>query len=430
MCISPILIKETGVLVGCRNCWQCRSNQVANWVGRNIAETTTAAVSYAVTLTYGRDWDGRSDHIQSVQLMKQDIQRLLKRMRKKGQVVRYMVAGEYGSALGRAHWHGIFHFYGDVLPEWEGSHLNWSQEQWDRVGGVHIPEWSLYDQPLGHVHIKKATYAHVRYALKYLMKDQADPAKHGVLLMSKKPPIGWVYFMDLARETAQAGLPIHDLKYYFDVRTMAGEQKRMSFMLNGRMAEMYLQEYIDEWHRLHGNRDFPASESGLVETFNAFGRIGDEVRMTEVAQEKLAREFEGYGDQKLKPVQVRGKRPKLTLKEYWKKRDEEFKVEKAQRLKRKRENGPEGRQRQRINEQRRRDEAVRVCLRQANVTAEYYYSLPKPWRELGISYPARFAELISAKRKAAEFYGYAAIPEYDDGDSGGHGQRRDENGAL
>lgn len=290
MCVSPSLL-PSGVLVGCRICWQCRQNRVNNWVGRNIAETETATVSYAVTFTYGRSWDGRADHLRSVLLTYSDIQKMLKRMRKAGLIVRYIICGEYGSDFGRAHWHGVFHFYGRGPETWEGRHLNWSEDQWNTVGGIHVPEWSSYDENgewagfLGHVHIKKASYAHVRYALKYLLKNTGDDKSQWKLAMSRKPPLGNAYFTTLAVETAQAGLAPQDLKYNFRVRKMNGEEEHMQFLLTGRMAEIYLRTYLDAWKDIHGEAPHPPSE--LVQTFAEWGKLGKEENLTAKWVEEL-----------------------------------------------------------------------------------------------------------------------------------------------
>lgn len=281
MCISPSLL-PSGIMVGCRGCWQCRAAQVDDWCGRNIAEARTATVSFAVTLTYGRSYDGRADHLRSVLLTYHDIQKMLKRMRKAGYVVRYIIAGEYGGTYGRAHWHGVFHFYGSSPPEWTGAHLTWSQEEWDRRGGIHIPQWIDPDdsnRPMGVVHIKRASYSHVRYALKYLLKDQTDEKGQTMLAMSRKPPLGYEYFTDLARQTAEQRAPIQDLYYKFHVRTRNGEQKNMRFRLKGRMAEIYLQTYIDHWATLYGKAAHrPPSE--VVDTYEEFGRLGAEENLT------------------------------------------------------------------------------------------------------------------------------------------------------
>lgn len=294
MCISPSHIGN-GIYVGCRKCWQCRSNRVSDWVGRNIAETKKAVRSYAVTLTYGRSKDGVANHLRSVMLVYSDIQKMLKRMRRRGMNVRFMMAGEYGSTYSRAHWHGVFHFGKGVMPEeWEGPHLNWSAEQWDKVGGIHVPEWYEPDgRPTGFVHIKRAEYAHMRYMLKYMLKDQWDENQQLKFTMSKKPPLGAAYFIELAQETAEAGLSPRDLKYKMDVIKYNGERAVQEFMLGGRMAEIYLDTFVRHWRDLHGTKRWPESE--VADGWARFGRLGKSENLTPKvmedaeAQEKFER---------------------------------------------------------------------------------------------------------------------------------------------
>ncbi|QCS37228.1 replication initiation protein [Tortoise microvirus 72] len=398
MCISPTYLPDKGVEIPCRNCWQCISNKVQNWTGRNLAEATTATVSYAVTLTYGRDYDGRADHIQSVQLMYSDIQKFLKRIRTKlGRQPRYIVAGEYGAAMQRSHWHGVLHFYGDELPEWEGEHLEWSQEKWDRVGGIHIPEWSIYGDPIGFVHIKKAHYAHVRYALKYLLKDQHDPYGQTLFNMSRKPPLGYEYFTQLARETAQEALPIQDLSYYFNVRQMDGQEKRQKFLLSGRLAEIYCQTYLDAWEQYHGSARRPASEP--VDIYEQFGRIGNERLLTEKRQNELQSEYEKFGEKRLRgAVTYFPKQAKRTLKDWLKERDEQFRLEKRkERLQRER-NGKGFKERQRRQAEREYADAVSASCAVAGITIQQFNTFPPAWREFIKRYPRDSKSLLDANK--------------------------------
>lgn len=319
MCVSPSTL-QSGIVVGCRRCWQCRSNRVSDWVGRNLAESKTAERSYSIRLSYGRSKDGHANHLRSVLLMYSDIQKMLKRMRKRYSV-RYMIAGEYGSTFRRAHWHGIFHFSGNTLPEWDGAHLTWSQQQWDKVGGIHIPEWADYNDDrtfrahMGHVHIKEAQYAHMRYALKYMLKDQLDPLEQLKFAMSKKPPLGSKYLLQMARETADAGLAPRDLKYRFPVVKYNGERVVQEFMMQGKVAELYVQEYLRHWKALHGKQWWPDSE--LIDTYYEFGRMGRQENLSMIAQEDVEyrQKLEKVGRSSIDEEQE--KKP-LTLQEYWK----------------------------------------------------------------------------------------------------------------
>lgn len=391
MCVTPNILHPQGhfypgseaVLVPCRHCWQCRQAAVHMWTGRNLAEAATSSASFAVTFTYGRDYDGRSDHVQSVQLMYEDMQKFLKRLRKRGHKVRYTIGGEYGAGLGRAHWHGVFHFENTYPAEWEGDHLTWTQDHWDKVGGIHIPEWAIYGEPLGFVHINKASYAHVAYALKYLMKDQLDPHKHTVFHMSKGTgtetdgPLGYKYFMQLAEETAQAGLPIHDLGYSFTVITRSGEQKKMDFLLKGRLVELYMQRYVDAWHRHNPNRNLPRTD--LLDIWAEWGRVGNEDILTANATEERAKQ-EKY-DQKY------AERKAKSLAEWRQKRDKEWMRERtAQRVK-ERQSGKAHKQRQREQQLSTEREQRRSACAIIGITEARYQALPPAWRKFIVGNP-------------------------------------------
>lgn len=109
MCRTPNKLDD-GTEVACRKCWQCKRNRVNDLVGRCIAESRYSAKTYAVTLTYANDAG-----VNAVTLVYKDVQDFLKRLRKRYNV-RYIVAGEYGTAKGRAHWHIIL-FFKDQYPE-------------------------------------------------------------------------------------------------------------------------------------------------------------------------------------------------------------------------------------------------------------------------------------------------------------------------
>lgn len=415
MCVTPTILRPANyfyagsepVLIPCRHCWQCRRNMVENWVGRNLAEAQTASGSYAVTFTYGRDWDGRSDHIQSAQLMYSDMQKLLKRLRFAGYKVRYIIAGEYGSALGRAHWHTVLHFYGKTPPTWDGQHLSWSQEKWDRVGGIHIPEWSQDGMPLGFVHIKRASYAHVRYALKYLLKEQYDPNKQNVFHMSRKPPLGYQYFTELAAETAAAGIALEDLCYKFTVRTQAGETKQLQFQLRGRMAEIYLETYAAAWRELRQTKWLPATE--LLEMWEQYGRIVN-IDMADEARVNNLPNGEGmaYG---VRPslftsdnhVKAEVTKPKLNLREWLQHRFEERKKEALEKKRKAEINGKKKRQRQlRLSyEHRFVEQSIQAGCAIACVTRQQFDALPRSWREFLVRYPGDCKSLFEREREDA-----------------------------
>lgn len=255
MCLNPQKISDVG-FVACRRCWQCRERRIDDWVGRCIAETKTATAAHAVTLTYGRDLRlGTIDNLRAAVLTYSDVQSMLKTLRSEGFPVRYFVTGEYGSAKGRAHWHILLYWQGAV-PDVELETEMYRWKYW-RHGFSH---WSK----LGH----KA----VRYACKYLLKDETDDAAqmYGPR-MSKKPPLGDDYFRWLALQYVDQGLSPQDLYYSFpDVRrvplhTTAKTVKRfrdaatpIQFLMTGKTAENFCRYFVDAWRERY-NDEPPAS---------------------------------------------------------------------------------------------------------------------------------------------------------------------------
>ena len=120
MCLNPILLPN-GQEVACHQCWQCVRRRIDDWQGRCIAESLTSRAAHVVTLTYGRDRRyGAADHLQAAVLTYSDVQRFLKHLRGYGDraakkhPVRYFCCGEYGHMKGRAHWHCLLFWQGEV----------------------------------------------------------------------------------------------------------------------------------------------------------------------------------------------------------------------------------------------------------------------------------------------------------------------------
>lgn len=245
MCINPSLL-QSGSLVPCRNCWQCREDRTNDWVGRCIAETKTATAANFVTLTYGRDDEGQSDHIRARVLTYSDVQKFFKRLRRSGYAFKYFVVGEYGSAKGRAHWHALMFWRGRKPPT-------------DTSGRAHITEW-----PHGHVDWDEVNTETARYVCKYLTKDAHDVEAQAIFHMSKRTPLGAEYFQQLAGRYVENGLSPQDLYYSFpESRNAAG--KLVRYYLTGASAELYLKGFISQWRQRHGNDNWPGSE--LIEAY-------------------------------------------------------------------------------------------------------------------------------------------------------------------
>lgn len=245
MCIAPNVLAD-GTITACHKCWQCIEQSVWDWVGRNIAENKTSVQSHAITLTYGRDDGGRVDHLRSAILTYSDVKNMLKKLRNHGFPVRYFITGEFGTKKGRTHWHGIFH---------------WQDQVPDHELGVrfHIPFWEH-----GHTMWKQPNPEAIAYACKYILKDYADGARQTSLpRMSKKPPLGHDYFMNLAERFVDEGLSPQDLDYSFKGvmrRKRDGTFEPRPFRLRDRSAENFLSHYVATWAELRPGEKMPPSE--------------------------------------------------------------------------------------------------------------------------------------------------------------------------
>lgn len=232
MCIAPNRLNN-GSLVGCRNCWQCAERKILDWTGRCIAESKVCTASHSITLTYGRGLDGKNlgqkSHERAHVLTYSDVQKYFKRLRKDGFACSYFVVGEYGSTKGRSHWHAIVYWHGPVPPH-EIRTSKYMQKHWPHG-------FSFWDE-IGP--------ASVRYVCKYVQKDLADAEAQGHLSMSKKPPLGARYFALRAQRYVDAGLAPQDMFYSFD-EARDRDGNKLKFLLGGRSAELFLEEYIMRW---------------------------------------------------------------------------------------------------------------------------------------------------------------------------------------
>ncbi len=159
--------------------------------------------------------------------------------------MRYFVTGEYGSKNGRAHWHIMLYWQDKVPPHVLDE--NFMFEYWDRG-------YSFWTRPTANA---------VRYNCKYIQKDMGDNLRQGHLAMSKKPPLGSLYFERYAEKLVAQGLAPQSLEYRFpEVRRHKpdGSQEVVNFMLKDRPAELYLEHYLAVWRATNPLRPYPPSD--------------------------------------------------------------------------------------------------------------------------------------------------------------------------
>lgn len=241
MCVSPITLPDTGVQVACRKCRLCIENRIKDWVGRCMAEGRSAVQVHSVTFTYGPK-DGRENHEAARILTYSHVQNMLKKLRRDGFPLRYLITGEYGKKRGRAHWHGLFFWQEKAPPE------------------IVLDERINYEfWPHGTAFFEAPHVQSIQYVCKYINKDQTDEHRQGKLTMSKRPVLGGLYFTELAEHHAKLGIAPQNAFYSFPEAKLKNG-KAVQFYLTRAAADYYAAQFLGAWERIHPGRHLPTSE--------------------------------------------------------------------------------------------------------------------------------------------------------------------------
>lgn len=252
MCINPSYVwvqrgpKWEQQPVACRQCWRCKQNRLNDYIARAMAEAAYSSAVATVNLTYAPR-DDLADRL----LTPRHFQLFMKQLRNSGHKVRYLVAGEYGSLKGRAHFHAILFFshlkartpftegewrdgHYHPRPRYNPDHLRdpRSSEPFSadipQKRMVHIREW-----PHGHVTVDwSVSERAIRYVCKYLLADDKNSAWFS---LSKKPALGAVFFAEKARLAAELGV----LPSSFNYLPPGGSRDR-PYMMTGASRRDYL----------------------------------------------------------------------------------------------------------------------------------------------------------------------------------------------
>jgi hypothetical protein len=142
-------------------------------------------------------------------------QNFIKRLRKSGHKIRYLVAGEYGEKFGRAHFHAILFFKGPAPKIPHKTNCN-------------ISAW-----PFGHVF---ADWTGEDKSIRYVCKYLTNPEKgKGWFSISKKPALGWDYFQNRAQQYIEAGVMPRGWEYL-----PPGGQQNRPYLLTGATRRDFL----------------------------------------------------------------------------------------------------------------------------------------------------------------------------------------------
>lgn len=180
-CLKPKYLVNREMVVPCGACPFCAATKRSDWALRLLYESKKYIGSKFVTLTYAdhnlRYLDGNP------QLVKSDLQKWFKRVRKAGNKLRYFAVGEYGSKTYRPHYHIIL--FGNVSDE--AIRKGWSYV--DRKTGKR--------KDIGIVHIGQVTPQSIMYCLGYVVNGKAWQMKHHRVapftVMSRRPGLGSNY---------------------------------------------------------------------------------------------------------------------------------------------------------------------------------------------------------------------------------------------
>lgn len=171
-CLKPVYLSKQDMVVPCGRCAFCAATRRSDWATRIEYESKLHLVKKFITLTYANPhltWEHGFP-----QLVKSDLQKWFKRVRKTGVKIRYYAVGEYGSCTLRPHYHILL--FGEVSEE------------------VIRKSW-----PFGQVHIGTVTQASINYCLGYMVNKGAQYYHNRVKpfsLMSTKPGLGANYLSD------------------------------------------------------------------------------------------------------------------------------------------------------------------------------------------------------------------------------------------
>lgn len=106
--------------VPCRCCMACRLNYTKEWAIRCMNEATCHKHNCFITLTYDNEHLPKDNN-----LVKSDLQKFFKRLRKSGVKCKYLACGEYGGEFGRPHYHSvIFGWYPEDAYIWRNKKVN------------------------------------------------------------------------------------------------------------------------------------------------------------------------------------------------------------------------------------------------------------------------------------------------------------------
>jgi hypothetical protein len=195
--------------IPCGQCIGCRLQYSATWADRMMMELEDHKCAWFVTLTYEDSQLPVKDVVNEetgevakvATLKKSDLQKFFKRLRRRGQKIRYYASGEYGDNSYRPHYHAIM--YGLELPDmkmWRTSKLG---------SRYYVSEWLNNVWSHGYCIIGEVSWETCAYVGRYVTKKAIGKKvkKHHLYgvdnefaSMSLKPGIGAGFYDRYGKE--------------------------------------------------------------------------------------------------------------------------------------------------------------------------------------------------------------------------------------
>ena len=195
--------------VPCGRCMGCRIRKSVEWALRCVHEAQGYEKNCFITLTYDDEHVPRDGS-----LKKEHFQKFLKRLRKStDKKIRYFMCGEYGSQLGRPHYHAIifnYDFEDKKFFKYSNKSVLCTSKQLEKL-------WPYGFSTVGEANYTTAAYT-ARYATKKIFGEKADDYYMGRIpeycQMSLRPGLGYDYCVKYKDELKQHDCIIHNGREY------------------------------------------------------------------------------------------------------------------------------------------------------------------------------------------------------------------------
>lgn len=256
--------------VSCRKCPECISARKRHWIGRLMAEEKTSKAVWFVTLTYG----GGYDNIDAYWINYSHAQKFFKKLRKDGHKFKYVIVGEHGTKLERAHFHCM---------------LFWQSEP-PAVEFATEYQWEPWEHGHSYIEIPRSKQGCAVYLMDYINKDNL---KRAVMKYSKNPMLGSEYLIQYAENHVKEGISLFAKDAVFTIPTNLNKDGVPFYYPVGRDTSLYekmIMAYLNLWAEVRPDQPIPLSED-LTDFLSDLCQNVD--RLGPVLQRYIARHY-GY----------------------------------------------------------------------------------------------------------------------------------------